>query len=95
MPAAKCRCDRFRILDALDQHVDAVAAPEQFAVEDHGRNAEYAERFGFIDDEVMFRSRRTMDISLAEPPTEAITPEISDSSSISRSWLQKRRNTVS
>jgi hypothetical protein len=49
MAAAQRRCDRFRIPDALDQHVDAIAAPEQFTVEDHGRHAEHTERFRFID----------------------------------------------
>ena len=39
----------FRVLDPFDQHVDAVAAPEQFTVEDHGRDAEHAERLGFVD----------------------------------------------
>ena len=29
-----------------DQHVDAITAPEQFAVEGHGRYAEDAECFG-------------------------------------------------
>ena len=52
------------VLDAFDQHVDAVAAPEQFAVEYHGRHAEHAERFRFIDDAVVLLSRGARDISL-------------------------------
>ena len=61
MAAAQRRRDRFRIPDAIDQHVDAIAAPEQFAVEDHGRHAEHTERFRFIDDAVVLRTRRTAD----------------------------------
>jgi hypothetical protein len=34
------RRNRVRILDTLDQHVDAIAAPEQFAVKYHRRHAE-------------------------------------------------------
>src|SRR6478672_11198484 len=52
------------VLDAFDQHIDAVAAPEQFAVEHHGRHAEHAERFGFIDDAVVLFSCGSCDKSL-------------------------------
>ena len=64
MTAAQRRCDRIRFPDALDQHVDAIAAPEQFAVEDHGRHAEDTEDFGFIDDVVVLGPRHAVDVSL-------------------------------
>src|SRR5262245_31980813 len=64
VPAAQCRRDRFWIPDALDEHVDAIATPEQFAVEDHGRHAEHAERFRLVDDAVVFCPRRAVDIIL-------------------------------
>src|ERR1700744_4133759 len=63
MPAGARGTYACRIPDALDQHVDAVAAPEQLAVEDHGRHAEHAERLGLSDDLVMLRARGTGDIS--------------------------------
>ena len=64
MPASQSSRDALRIADAFDQHVDAVAAPEQFAVEHHGGYAEHAERFGLIDDAVVFGPRRAVDIGL-------------------------------
>ena len=64
MAAAQRRRDRFRIPDALNQHVDAIAAPEQFAVEDHGRHAEHTERLRFIDDAVVLGPRRALDVGL-------------------------------
>ena len=64
MAAAQRLRDRLRIADALDQHVDAIAAPEQFAVEDHGRHAEHTERFRFIDDAVVLGPRRAVDVGL-------------------------------
>src|SRR3954471_22363565 len=62
MAAAERGFDRLRLLDAFDQQVDAVAAPEQLAVEYHGRHAEHAERLSLVDDAVMLGSRRTADI---------------------------------
>src|SRR5262249_49726733 len=53
-----------RILNSLDQHVDAIAAPEQFTVEHHGGNAENPERFRFLDDAVVLGARRSVDIGL-------------------------------
>src|SRR4029453_2295917 len=67
MTAAQRRRDRFRIPDALDQHVDAIATPEQFAVEDHGWHAEHTERFRFIDDAVVRGSRRAVAVGLERP----------------------------
>src|SRR5450631_1523049 len=64
VPASECRRDGFGVPDALDQEIDAVAAPKQLAVEDHGRHAEYAERFCLIDDAVMFRPCGPTDIGL-------------------------------
>src|SRR6266581_4524430 len=61
--ASQRRCDRLRVLDALDQHVDAVAAPEQFAIEHHGGYTEHAEVFGFVNDAVMLRACRAVDVS--------------------------------
>src|SRR6185436_2360107 len=58
------RRDRARVSDAFDQHVDAIAAPEQFAVEDHGWDAEHTQRFGFIDDTVVLGPRRAVDVGL-------------------------------
>ena len=64
MTAAERGRNSFRVPDALDQHVDAVAAPEQFAVEHHGGHAEDAERFRLQDDAVVFFTRRTLHIGL-------------------------------
>ena len=50
------------VLDAFDQHVDAVAAPEQFAVEHHGRHTEHAEFFRFLDDAVDLGASGAMDV---------------------------------
>src|SRR6267378_5561969 len=62
MPASQRRRDRLWLLDALDQHVDAVAAPEQFAVKHHGGHAEHAEGFRLVDNEVVFLARRTIEV---------------------------------
>ena len=53
MLAAERGRSAFGISDALHQHVDAVGAPEQFAVEHHGGHTEHAQRFGFIDDAIV------------------------------------------
>jgi hypothetical protein len=69
----------FRGADALDQERDAVAAPEQFAVEHHGRHAEDAERLGFRDDAVMLLARAFLNIGFeaeAEPPASVMIPAI-------------------
>src|SRR5262249_36065483 len=62
--AAERSRDAVRILNSLDQHVDAIAAPEQFTVEHHGGNAENPERFRFLDDAVVLGARRSVDIGL-------------------------------
>src|ERR1700682_1057720 len=67
VPATQRRHDGFRIFDALDQHVDAVAAPKKFAVEHHGGHAEYAERLRLVDKRAMLRPRRAVNKGL-EPP---------------------------
>src|SRR6185312_17225789 len=41
---------------------NSVPAPEQFAIKDHGRHAEYAERLGFRDDAVVLLARRSFDV---------------------------------
>src|SRR5882672_11213744 len=64
MPASERSGDRLRILDAFDQQVDAVTAPEQLAIEHHGGHAEHAERLGLVDDTIMFRACRPVDVSL-------------------------------
>ena len=53
MPAAERDRGAFRVFDSLPQHVDAVGAPEQFAVEHHGGHAEHAEIFGLLDDAIV------------------------------------------
>ena len=50
MPASERGGGAFGVLNALDQHVDAVTTPEQFAVEHHGGYVEHAEFFRFIDE---------------------------------------------
>src|SRR3954469_22940969 len=62
MAAAESCLDRPGLLDAFDQHVDAVAAPKQLAVEHHGRHAEHAEHFGLVDDAVMLGACGAMDV---------------------------------
>ena len=64
MSAAKRRRDGGGVLDALDQHIDAIATPEQFAVEHHRRNAENTKCLRFLDDPIMFGARRPMNIFL-------------------------------
>src|SRR5215813_15143390 len=61
--AAKCGRDALGIPDPLNQHVDAVAAPEQLVVEYHRGNTEHAECFRLIDNTVMLGTRLTMGIS--------------------------------
>src|SRR6202012_4844399 len=67
MAAAQRGRRAFRVLDALDQHVDAIAAPEQFAIEDHGGDAEHAERLRLVDNAVVLRARRSLGIGLEIP----------------------------
>src|SRR6516162_9356080 len=69
--AAERSRNPLRVSDALDQHVDAVAAPEQFAIEHHGGYAEHAERLGFVDDAVVFRACGTTDIGFELPRRSA------------------------
>src|SRR3954452_16023867 len=52
------------IADALDQHRNAIAAPEQFAVEHHGRHAEHAEGFRLVDDAIVLGACRSLGIGL-------------------------------
>src|SRR5450631_4805842 len=62
VPAPQRGRDGLGLFDAFDQHVDAVAAPEQFAVEHHGGYPEHAEGFRLVDDAVVFLARRTADV---------------------------------
>jgi hypothetical protein len=62
VPASQRGRDGFGLFDTFDQHVDAVAAPEQFAVEHHGGHAEHAEGLRLINDAVMLSARRTVDV---------------------------------
>src|SRR5258707_12683509 len=62
MPASQRDRNRLGLLDAFDQQVDAVAAPEQLAIEHHGGYAEHAEGFRFIDDAVMLGACRAVDV---------------------------------
>src|SRR6476660_3318524 len=64
VPASQCGRGAVRIFDTLDQHVDAVAAPEQFAVEHHGGHAEHAKRLRFVNDAIVLGPRRSLDIGL-------------------------------
>src|SRR3954453_12883332 len=52
------------VADALDQHRNAIAAPEQFAVEHHGRHAEHAEGFRLVDDAIVLDACRSLGIGL-------------------------------
>src|SRR4051794_23293980 len=52
------------VADALDQHRNAVAAPEQFAVEHHGRHAEHAEAFRLVDDAIVLDACRPLGVGL-------------------------------
>ena len=61
----RCR-DTAGALDALDQHVDTVATPEQFAVEHHGGHAEHAERLRLADDPIVFRRFWSHDLEIDE-----------------------------
>ncbi len=63
MPASQRLGDRFGVLDALYQQINAVTAPEQFVVEHHGGHAEHTKRLGLVDDLVMLRACRAMDLS--------------------------------
>src|SRR6185295_3667870 len=57
VPFTQRRLGTVRVLDPLDQHVDAVGAPEQLIIEYHGRHAEHAEHFGFINDAIVLGAR--------------------------------------
>src|SRR5256885_5196488 len=56
--------DTVGALDALDQHADTVAAPEQFAVEHHGGDAEHAERLRLVDNAIVLGPCRPVDVGL-------------------------------
>src|SRR6202012_1656320 len=82
MPAAEGRDRAIGILDALDQEIDAIAAPNQFAVEYHGRHAEPAERLRLVDDAIMLGAAGPLGIGFEIPGGTAgrcdHTPDITE-----------------
>jgi len=64
LPVAERGPDGFRRADAFGEKGNAVVTPEQFAVENHRRHAEDADRFRLGDDTIVLAARRTVHISL-------------------------------
>jgi hypothetical protein len=67
VPASGRSGDHLRVFDVFDQQLDAIAAPEQLAIEHHGGYAEHAERFGFVDNPVVLFACRPVDAISALP----------------------------